>query len=110
MIADLVLIDLADLAYLPFNSAARQLVFSETGRGVHTVLVDGRIVLQSGRLTTVDESSFRQELAEVMEAVERDYEQLAARQSPAIPYLLEANKNLKNAKLGVSRLVSGVAE
>ncbi len=36
MLADLTMIDLADLAYLPFNSAARQLVYSETGRGVHT--------------------------------------------------------------------------
>ena len=69
MLADLALIDLADLAYLPFNSAARQLVFSETGRGVHTVLVDGQTVLMNGRLTLVDESSFRQELADVMEGV-----------------------------------------
>ena len=46
MIADLALIDLTDLAYLPLNSVARQLVFSETGRGVQTVLVDGRVVLK----------------------------------------------------------------
>ena len=110
MLADLALIDLADLAYLPFNSAARQLVFSETGRGVHTVLVDGQTVLMNGRLMLVDESSFRQELADVMEGVERDYRQLAARQRPAIPYLLEANKNLKKAKLGVSRLAGDSQE
>ena len=105
MLADLALIDLADLAYLPFNSAARQLVFSETGRGVHTVLVDGQTVLMDGRLTMVDESRFREELADLMEIVERDYRQLTARQAPAVPYLIEANKNLKRAKLGVSRLV-----
>ena len=110
MIADLALIDLSDLAYIPFNSAARQLVFSETGRGVKTVLVDGRVMLKDGCLTTVDESTFREELFEVMKAVDRDYEQLAARQKPAIPYLLEANRNLKNANLGVKRLVNGVAE
>ncbi len=85
--------------------AARQLVFSETGRGVHTVLVDGQTVLSEGRLTTVDESTFRRELGEVMNAVDRDYEQLVAKQKPAIPYLLQANKNLKKAKLGLSRLV-----
>ena len=95
MKADLALIDLSDLAYQPFNSAARQLVYSETGRGVHTVMVDGQVVLSEGRLTNVDEAAFRQELAEVMEGVDRDYEQLAARHKPAIPYLLEANKNLK---------------
>ncbi len=105
MVADLVLIDLTDLAYLPFNSAARQLVFSETGRGVHTVMVDGQVVLVDGRLTKIDESTFRRELGEIMEAVDRDYEQLAAKQKPAIPYLLQANKNLKQAKLGLSRLV-----
>jgi cytosine/adenosine deaminase-related metal-dependent hydrolase len=105
MRADLALVDLTDLAYQPFNSAARQLVFSETGRGVHTVMVDGRVVLDAGRLTTVDEVAFRAELAEVMQTVERDYEQLAGRQKAAIPYLLEANRNLKNASLDVDRLI-----
>ena len=105
MLADLALIDLADLAYLPFNSAARQLVFSETGRGVHTVMVDGEVVLLDGKLTKVDEHVFRSELAQVMETVERDYQQIAAKQKPAISYLLEANRNLKKADLGVRRLV-----
>ena len=109
MIADLALIDLTDLAYLPLNSAARQLVFSETGRGVRTVLVDGRVVLKDGCLTTVDESAFREELVEVMKAVDRDYEQLAARQKAAIPYLLEAGRNLKNGNPGISRLIGGFA-
>jgi cytosine/adenosine deaminase-related metal-dependent hydrolase len=110
MIADLALIDLADLAYQPFNSAARQLVFSETGRAVHTVLVDGNVVLANGRLTTVDESAFRSELAEVMEVVDRDYEALASRQQSAVPYLLEANRNLQQAKLGVHRLIGGTGD
>ena len=105
MIADMAIIDLTDLAYLPFNSAARQLVFSETGRGVQTVLVDGRIVLKDGRLMTVDESAFREELLEIMKSFERDYEQVAAQQKPALPYLLEANRNLKNADLGMNRLM-----
>ena len=110
MIADLALIDLSDLAYLPFNSAARQLVFSETGRGVQTVLVDGRVVLKDGCLITVDESTFRDQLVEVMKTNDRDYAQITARQKPAIPYLLEANRRLKNANLGVNRLMSGDAE
>jgi 5-methylthioadenosine/S-adenosylhomocysteine deaminase len=110
MIADLALIDLTDLAYLPLNSVARQLVFSETGRGVQTVLVDGRVVLHKRSLTTMDENKFREELLEIMKAVDRDYEQLVARQKPAIPYLLEANRKLKNTNLGVTRRVSGIAE
>jgi 5-methylthioadenosine/S-adenosylhomocysteine deaminase len=105
MLADLVLVDLTDLAYQPFNSASRQLVFSETGRGVHTVMVDGRIVLNAGRHTLVNEEAFRCELGEVMDCVDRDYAQLAARQQPAIPFLLEANKMLKRTSLDLDRLV-----
>jgi cytosine/adenosine deaminase-related metal-dependent hydrolase len=105
MLADLVLIDLSDLAYQPLNSAARQLVYCETGRGVETVMVAGRIVLRNGALMTVDEAAFRLELADVMQAVDRDYEQLALRQKPAIPYLLEANGKLKRAALGLNRLI-----
>jgi cytosine/adenosine deaminase-related metal-dependent hydrolase len=109
MKADLVLIDLSDMAYLPFNSAARQLVYSETGRGVHTVVVDGRIVLVDGRLTTVDEESFRQELAGVMEIVDRDYDALVVRQKPAIPFLLDANTTLKKTNLGLDRGIGQTA-
>jgi cytosine/adenosine deaminase-related metal-dependent hydrolase len=110
MIADLALIDLADLAYQPFNSAARQMVFSETGRAVHTVLVDGNVVFADGRLTTVDETAFRSELAEVMEVVDRDYDQLVTRQQSAVPYLLEANRNLQQAQLGVHRLIGDAGD
>ena len=42
MCADLVLIDTNDPVYVPFNSAARQLVYGEGGRAVETVIIDGR--------------------------------------------------------------------
>lgn len=103
MKADLALLDLTDHAWLPFNSAARQLVFSETGRAVRTVIVDGRVVVRDGRLTTVDEAAFREELAEVMRAAEADYEALVARQAPAIPPLLDANARLARTPLGLGR-------
>jgi cytosine/adenosine deaminase-related metal-dependent hydrolase len=105
MKADLVLLDLDDLAWQPFNSAARQLVFSETGRAVHTVLVDGRVVLRGGRMATVDEAAFRAELAEVAEEVERDHAALLPRIAPAIPPLLAANQALSRLDLGMERLI-----
>src|SRR4051794_13150207 len=60
--ADLILIDLKDTAYLPYNSAARQLVYTESGRGVETVIVDGRIVVKDRRLTTINEDALRREV------------------------------------------------
>jgi 5-methylthioadenosine/S-adenosylhomocysteine deaminase len=54
--ADLVLLR-RDSAFLaPLNHARNALVYAETGAGVDTVLVDGRVVLAAGRVTTIDEA------------------------------------------------------
>ena len=103
--ADLVLLDLSDPAYLPFNSAARQLVFSESGRAVRTTIVDGRIVLSDGRLTTIDEAALRAELDDLMPTFRRHYAAVEAANRPAIPYLLEANRRLDQHEVGLDRFV-----
>lgn len=103
MKADLALIDLSDFAYQPFNSAARQLVYSEAGRGVHTVMVDGEIMLANGQPTKVDMSAFRAELSELMKKVDSDFAALEMRQAPAVPALLEAARKLVDTDLGMNR-------
>jgi cytosine/adenosine deaminase-related metal-dependent hydrolase len=55
--ADITLLSLRDPAFVPLNDAARQLVFTEPGRSVRHVLVDGRFVLRDGKSTTVDEEA-----------------------------------------------------
>ncbi len=107
MKADLALIDLADFAYQPFNSATRQMVYSETGRGVHTVMVDGEVVLSGGEPTRVDMRALRGELAELMKMVDADFVALEKRQAPAIPVLLEANRKLTRTNFGVNRFAGG---
>jgi cytosine/adenosine deaminase-related metal-dependent hydrolase len=107
MKADLSLIDLSDFAYQPFNSAARQMVYSETGRGVHTVMVDGEIVLQNGQPTKVDMAAFRAELSELMKQVDADFAALEMRQAGAVPALLEGARNLNRTDLGINRFAGG---
>ncbi len=53
--ADLVLHDRDRPEWTPLLNVANQLVWSADGRGVHTVFVDGRRVVDDYRLTTVDE-------------------------------------------------------
>ena len=101
--ADLTLIDLADIAYLPLNSVTRQLVYSDVGRGVDTVIVDGEVVLEHGRSTRVDEAALRAELAELMVEFRRDFDAISARNAPAIPFLLAANDRLQDVDVGVYR-------
>jgi cytosine/adenosine deaminase-related metal-dependent hydrolase len=53
--ADLVLHDRDRPEWTPLIDVARQLVWSADGRGVHTVFVDGRKVVDNYRITTIDE-------------------------------------------------------
>jgi 5-methylthioadenosine/S-adenosylhomocysteine deaminase len=43
--------------WTPLLNVANQLVYSADGRGVHSVFVDGRRVVDDYRLTTVDEDA-----------------------------------------------------
>lgn len=61
-LADLVLVSLDSIYLSPLNHAARQLVFCETGSGVDTVLVGGRVVVQGGRVLTVDEAGLKKKV------------------------------------------------
>ena len=61
-LADLVLVNLDSIYLRPLNHAARQLVFCETGGGVETVLVGGRVVVEGGRVLTVDETQLKRKV------------------------------------------------
>jgi len=101
--ADLCLIDLSDIAWLPRNSVARQMVYSESGRGVETVIVDGRVVVRNRKLTTIDEAAFAAELGAVMENFRNDFAQVSRANAAAAPYLLAANRRVTQAKLGIEK-------
>jgi len=55
--ADVVLHDTDRPEWRPLLNVANQLVWSADGRGVHTVLVDGRVVVDDGHCTTIDEDA-----------------------------------------------------
>ncbi|WP_431969863.1 amidohydrolase family protein [Nocardia sp. bgisy134] len=60
--ADLVLFDLDTMAFTPRQKLDNQLVYSENGSSIDTVLVAGRVVVAGGEVTTVDERATRAEL------------------------------------------------
>ena len=90
MKADISILDLASLALVPLNSAARQLVFAEGGAGVETVIVAGQIVVEERRLTTIDEVALRQTVEDVMPGVRADLEIVTSRIDEISPFLLDA--------------------
>jgi 5-methylthioadenosine/S-adenosylhomocysteine deaminase len=72
--ADLVLLRADSVFLRPLADPVKALVYAETGAGVDTVLVDGRVVLARGRVTTVDEARI---YARAQEAADRQRERAA---------------------------------
>ena len=103
--ADLILIDLDDVAYLPYNSAARQLVYTESGRAVESVIVDGRIVMKDRKVKTIDEEALRREVTGLMRHFIADYEAIVASRKRALPYMLEAHRKVWQADVGMNRFI-----
>jgi 5-methylthioadenosine/S-adenosylhomocysteine deaminase len=106
--ADLVLIDLNDVAYLPYNSAARQLVYTEAGRAVETVIVDGRVVMRNRKVTTIDEDALRREVADLMRHFVADYERVVESRKRALPYMLDAHRQVWSTDIGMDRYIGRV--
>jgi len=105
MKADLIILDLNEPAFVPFNSAARQIVFSESGRAVETVLVGGRVVVRGGKLVTVDEAALAAAVENVAPAFRRDAQALAARNVDLAAPLLSASREAWKVPLGFERYV-----
>ena len=104
--ADMILIDLNDVAYLPYNSAARQLVYTEAGRGVESVIVDGRVVIEGRKVKTIDEDALRREVADLMRHFNADYDAVVESRKRALPYMLDAHRKVWQADIGMNRFIS----
>jgi cytosine/adenosine deaminase-related metal-dependent hydrolase len=107
MAADLTILDLSDPSFVPLNSAARQLVFSECGRSVETVIVDGRIVVRDRKITTIDERALHEEVSALMVGLRADLDAVMARNRRLLPYLMNAYRRVASAEVGIDRYVGG---
>jgi 5-methylthioadenosine/S-adenosylhomocysteine deaminase len=67
--ADLVLHDTDRPEWRPLLNVMNQLVWSADGRGVHTVMVDGKVVVENGICTTVDEAKLWADAQQMGEAI-----------------------------------------
>jgi cytosine/adenosine deaminase-related metal-dependent hydrolase len=105
MAADLTILNLDQPAFVPFNSAARQIVFAEAGGAVESVFVAGRQVVRDYRLVTVDEVALAAEAAELSPAFRAEAKALAERSRDLIPPLLDGNRAAWNVPLEIERYI-----
>ena len=98
------MIDLKDPSYIPLNSAVRQLVYTEGGRGVKTVIVDGKVIIHDGKLQTMDEEALIEEIMAVIPNFQKDFKMIKSRVSQMKPYLEEAHRRIWAEEVGMDRL------
>jgi 5-methylthioadenosine/S-adenosylhomocysteine deaminase len=101
--ADITLLSLRDPAFAPLNDAVRQLVYTEPGRSVRHVIVDGRLVIQDGRATTINEDALYADLERLMPTLLADLAQIRKRNERLLPYVEEAHRRTMALDLGMDR-------
>jgi len=69
--ADIVFLDLANPNWLPLNNATNQLVHTEDGSAVHSVMVGGKMVVEARRLCNVDLAKVARQAEAARERLER---------------------------------------
>src|SRR6266702_8821305 len=102
--ADLTLIDMSDPTWSPLNSAVRQLVHVEAGRGVRHVIVDGAVVVRDRRLTTIDEDEIYDAVEAVMPGFRRDFAAISERVRRLQPWLDAAHQRMISTELEFDRI------
>ena len=105
MRADLCLYDLDRPTLLPLNSAARQMVYTETGSALDTVMVEGRTVVEGGRLVSIDAAALRDSVEAIIGGLRADQHEVAARFETIRPYLVEAWHKSWDTDIGMDRYV-----
>ena len=104
--ADLVLLDMTDTAYLPYNSAARQIVYTETGRSVDTVVIDGRVVIRDRVVQTIDEDALRREVTDLMRSFIVDFDDVLKSRETAMPHMLNMRRRVWSSDVGLNRFIA----
>lgn len=69
--ADIVIADTAEIEWQPnpLASPVANLIYSSSGKSVHTVVINGRVVLRNRQFTTIDQREFLKKAAETSNAI-----------------------------------------
>ena len=101
--ADLVMVDLSTLSFLPLNDLPRQLVHVELGQSVRLSMVAGRIVFEDGRLSCIDEDALMDEARETFAKQKSALQRAADQVAPLVPIYRQMVADAVAADIGMDR-------
>jgi 5-methylthioadenosine/S-adenosylhomocysteine deaminase len=106
--ADLVLLRADSIFLRPLADPVKALVYAETGAAVDTVLVDGRVVVERGRVTTVDENRIYTRAQEAADRQRGQSAQAWALAERLAPYVAAACRSAVTTPLSINRFAAAL--
>ena len=87
MLADLILLDLNHIAFTPLHNIQNQLVFSKPADAVSMVIIDGKIVVENGQMSLVNEQDLLDEVRDYQDLIKSIIEDAHEESLVLLPFL-----------------------
>ena len=100
--ADFIFLDLNRFPFFPRNDLLHQLIFCEHGESVDTVVIDGKFVIESGTVKTVNEQKIWNDVMEHAEEIQDKIAEASKRGGELAPYVREAYYKCIRQDVGVN--------
>jgi 5-methylthioadenosine/S-adenosylhomocysteine deaminase len=66
------------------------------------------VVMRNRKVTTIDEDALRREVADLMRHFVADYERVVESRKRALPYMLDAHRQVWSTDIGMDRYIGRV--
>lgn len=101
--ADLVLLDMRTVNFTPLNDVRNHLVYCENGASIEQVMVNGSLVVDGGRCTTVDEQAVLAEIRELAPELLARHTEVERANAIFAPYFAAIHRRCCAQPLGINR-------
>jgi 5-methylthioadenosine/S-adenosylhomocysteine deaminase len=101
--ADLALLHLRNIFVAPWEQIAGQIVHSEAGGSVDTVLIGGEVVLENGRFRTIDEIALHREAQDIVSRLYAGLPERMTRFEKVRPLFRELERQVHRTALHFTR-------
>lgn len=101
--ADLVLLRTGELRIAPKDQIANQIVYAELGRSVESVIVEGELVLDRGRVANVDAHAILTDAQRLIDGIWGTLPARVARFAEMAPTLQRLEREVRSLSIGFTR-------
>ncbi|MDE0810251.1 MAG: amidohydrolase [Alphaproteobacteria bacterium] len=105
--ADIVMLDLGSIGFIPFHDPVNQIVHAEDSTGVAEVMVDGELVVKDRKLVNIDEAKLRRDVETAVDRLRGANEEARAFAALLEPVVGRFCVGLANEPYHIHRHVAG---